>query len=1111
MNTVWTATPAQWAKLTRESTWGFLKSGISAAAIDVNQQFTHIGPDDKPAIWNGSHWTGHQEWARFRGPALHQFPALAEAFAAAKEPIVRKDRPEVFVDVTTPRGGGVGWWVFASNWTLPDEADLYTQRVPQGFFNSSVKPVRVHLALKLPGAAAVYDVLTASRVETRNEDGRLAFDADFGAVEGRVFVVLPEAIAGATLTAPETIAAGAPISARFALKGVSGKTLGLLGAVRVELLDGGGRVLTTLDRALPPDGALPALTSPIGSTSVTLRVTDLVAGFIAESAITVSSQPSPIAKPARPVTVHRGDRISSLLHAPGLVVAWDAGVLSFKDGKPTVAQVNPQAARDRAWAERIAQALQTTGLKVRAAGTDSLADGPMRAHPWEGEMARYRQGATVPDIAIAEPVLLLGDPATSSVLSMMERAWVAGRSLGRDNVGPGRAVISFQPRAFSAQVDAALIAITDDEGLAAATTELVAMVKTVATGDPSYSAREEVRFAWLPAEVELAKHHAAAAQPPVSGREQAAHQGWAGLAGTLGQAVVSIDAGPAGVVVGTKSWATPAVLVSPEGTVRGAWGGGAEVTPRDVGISLDGATAWVGYSLMGRLAAYQPGKGAIAMRKTPVVCKDNPFEWDSFKDTDRHLGLSPDKRIAIAPIDGSIVGFDPSTGGERWRIPGAISPENPRGDPMPEVGFSADGALALVAPRVVDSERTVRFTVKRQAWDATTRRYDRKKSEDQEITIKAKIMRRDLRLVESATGKTVWTRTTEANVIDSMTGDLVWNPGQPPQQTTIDKATDGKPHTWKGSDDAVPIDVATGKPLILPEVLDLGMWHLYSAVGPAGAWSAAGTRDAMFALFDDHGELLRRFEPRDLPPELDPGAMIPPTLLPSRDAERIMLFAPQARAAFLCRIIVGNPAVRAKARELSNGNTALMARLRGVIKDRKQYAQFTNKPWMETFSNDIAAVPGDLRGELIGQMGRLEGEGKAGRKRGPEWFEPIITRIDQRLYEEDAAALNAAVSLRIERRLDFPAMLSDLKGDAKLERIYAGLWDGTVRAIRTADGGEAWRTQLPGGSRLATVSDASGRITALYAGGSRGDLTRLDPETGKIIWSINVGTATAKP
>ena len=71
-------TPEQWAKLTRETLWGFLKDGVSAAPIDVNLLFTHLGPDGKPANWTGSHWTGHHEWAKYRGSALAQHPAVAQ-------------------------------------------------------------------------------------------------------------------------------------------------------------------------------------------------------------------------------------------------------------------------------------------------------------------------------------------------------------------------------------------------------------------------------------------------------------------------------------------------------------------------------------------------------------------------------------------------------------------------------------------------------------------------------------------------------------------------------------------------------------------------------------------------------------------------------------------------------------------------------------------------------------------------------------------------------------------------------------------------------------------------------------------------------------------------
>jgi hypothetical protein len=424
---------------------------------------------------------------------------------------------------------------------------------------------------------------------------------------------------------------------------------------------------------------------------------------------------------------------------------------------------------------------------------------------------------------------------------------------------------------------------------------------------------------------------------------------------------------------------------------------------------------------------------------------------------------------------------------------------------MPEVAFSPEGRFALIAPTVIDGERQVRFTVKRQVWDVAAKRYDRKSAEDMQVTVAARLLRSELRMVEARSGKPVWTRTTGMRLVAAADGAFLWSPGRAPEHTVTDPATDKRPHTWKGAEDAVPLDAATGKDIAVPAITDLGMWHLYSAVGPEGRWSAAGTRDALFVIFDERGTPLRRFEPRQLPPELDPGAMIPPVLLPSRDPARILLYAPQATVAFVSTLVLGSAEQRRKADELGAENRALLARIRAVIEDRKQHGRFADQAWMAEFNREITAVPAELREALTSQMGRLQNEAKAGRKRGPEWFNTIIERIERRLWEDDAAALDAAVALKVVRRLELPAMISDLRSDADLATVYVGLWDGTVRAITTADGTERWRASVPGGSRLATVADAAGKIIALYAGGSRGAVTRLDPATGAVQWTVQTG------
>ena len=97
-------------------------------------------------------------------------------------------------------------------------------------------------------------------------------------------------------------------------------------------------------------------------------------------------------------------------------------------------------------------------------------------------------------------------------------------------------------------------------------------------------------------------------------------------------------------------------------------------------------------------------------------------------------------------------------------------------------------------------------------------------------------------------------------------------------------------------------------------------WHLYSAVGPNGDWSIASTREAKFSLLDDSGNILRTWEPRHLPRELNAGKMIPPRFLAGADAERMVAFAPQSRALFRFRIVIGS-AQSANERVMRNWKT----------------------------------------------------------------------------------------------------------------------------------------------------------------------------------------------
>ena len=129
------------------------------------------------------------------------------------------------------------------NWTLPDEPELFTMRIPQGFFKSMVEPVVCNLAVKKDGIGAIYDLIAAKPVPFTEKNGRLHFRADLDGVEGRVFALFPEPVASAALLAPSSAAAGTTIQPRFELRGASGSALGVLGSVRLRLRDASGQLL----------------------------------------------------------------------------------------------------------------------------------------------------------------------------------------------------------------------------------------------------------------------------------------------------------------------------------------------------------------------------------------------------------------------------------------------------------------------------------------------------------------------------------------------------------------------------------------------------------------------------------------------------------------------------------------------------------------------------------------------------------------------------------------------------------------------------------------------------------------------------------------------------
>ena len=1166
MKKIWHESFETWAEIDRKAIWGWLDKNIEVAPIDIHTQYTHLDENGRPAKHRGSHWTGHHKWAGYRGPSLAQYRKLSAVFEKSVEPKVVKDQPEVFTNICKPKNGGEGYFLFASNWTLPDQPELHTVRVPQGFFNSGVKPVVCTLAVKNDGdIGAVYDIIRGEKVDSAQSDGRVVFRADLDSVEGRVFALYPREVKGAVLKVPQLAEAGQLIHGQFELQDEGGKALAVMGSVSLRLKDGKGRLLSELHRAVGSNGRLPPIRVPAGVAGpLSLEVLDRVTGFQAEASIEVQGD-LPRAVVADAITVHRGQKIHDWLKdlkAPVTVVVdsgrlkWskksypdpavkgkvDAAKKAFEEAEkkkeaaakakkkkykkrkfttktkiPTiteenleVTQANPMLARQKERAQRLVTALKAMGIDAKVLESSQAVKGKLRAHPWTGKMSGYRQGNTVPGLAIPGPVVLMGSVRSNSLIKEIESATVSPRSLGLDNTSGARGVLAWMPRCFSLEDDSIILAAEHEEGFQAAMERLKKIHGSRPAEDEHYLARERARFLWAPGEVrsfkasrDLKPHAGPALEVLNNGQEVAAVNVGNPMKTTLGTAIFSLHASEGGVAIGTKSWARPLGLVSPDGEVKGFFGGAAEVTPRDVAVSSDGESVAAGFSLFGRTTAYRQGEPLFQHKSGVVYKADNAYTWDTFKDSDRHLAVDPSARVFLASAGAKgLVAYEANTGKELWRIPNAAVPDRPLGQAQPEMAFSPDGSRLLVAPLKKEPAITVTFPVKKYEWDDKRNNFNKRKTYDEEVSVKVVPYRSQLMLVDASNGRPVWTHTTGYTLYEAETGYKVWSIGAEP---VFKEHTRGKNMTWKGAKGTPPKGANPGEPL------DLSMWHLYSAVGPKGKWTITGTREAKFALLDDQGRVLRIFEAKHLPPELSAGHMIPPTYLACSDEERILSFAPENGSFFRFKIHVGSSTDLATARKLQQDAVDVMRKIKAAVNDRKNYNKGAfggSKGWVEKFLVGLPGVPADLKSELGAQMNKIPGELRARRKRDSRFFEKVVAKIQRHFDRSLEGTLDRAVGMNIDRRVDTESRISDARTNGDLSKVYAGFWDQSVRAFDMNTGEELWAAPVVGGCQIATVLGDDGEVSALYAGGSRGDLYRIDPENGKVLWRINITDAS---
>lgn len=1012
-DTVWTASEAQRAAAVKESMWPGLPA-VRVLPVDFGERWGYVDADGRRQSW-GRHWTGFQEWGNARAPALAALPAVVQGLGEIGEPLVKKDQPEVFVWAARPRDAAArGLYLFAANFTLPSGPAWTQPRVPWFFWPTYAAPVRARIAVRDPGAA-VYDLLQGREVPSVREGERLVFPADLTQAEGAVFAVLPERVAGATLTAPAEAPPGTVLTGRFTLSGASGAPLGVLGSVRVRLRDAGGRVFTDLYRALPASGALPPLTVPATVRGpLELTVTDTVAGFEACASVAVTPAPLPRAATAALVTVSRGDRVCRLLHAPGLRIVVDSGRTEMRDGKVTVAEANPGLPLDLDAAGALARALTGAGIAATVVESREAIDGVLRGTPFTGGGAAYRGGAVVPDRRIDGPVLLVGHPERSALLAQLDLAGVPGRSLGRDNAGPGKAVIAFLPRAFHWEHDAAVVSFLDEAGARAAAARIAELARADEGPDPWFAARERVRAAWLPAEVASFKQASGVLpkepEPAQSGgRDVVARAGaWRGLRDQLGPHVFALDAAPGGVAVSLTSLATPVMLLGPDGELRTALGGGARVWARDVGVAADGRRAIAGFALAAETVLAGADGKPLWSARSGVVHSVDPLAWDTYKDSERFLALTPDHRTAVvaAGRDG-YQAIDLATGARRWQVPVDSDPARPLGPASEQLGMSPDGSVVLLRPS---------------------------------------------------------RKTGEKPVLDKQ--------GKPRV------GSDGKPQVeWVGEKPARLVNVVDGS-TVWEAPGDAGGWELYAAVGPRGAWTITGQRGSAFSIRDDRGQVVRSLTSAMLPEPLgrDIGLQAP-LFLAGQPGDRVVVARPETSVLYVYRIAFGSPeqrrAAAAAARGIEDAVAAVREEIAAGVKRRGWDAPTLDAFWARIDAPDAA------RQLVRARMQRLESEQRAGRPRDARWFDDDVRLFGEMLALDRRPVLDAALDFAPVRSIALPALLHDAVVSPGLDTVFVGLWDGSVRAYDVSSGVERWQVVPGGGAHtLALVAGADPALYA---------------------------------
>ncbi|MCX7936050.1 MAG: hypothetical protein N3A66_12420, partial [Planctomycetota bacterium] len=242
-------------------------------------------------------------------------------------------------------------------------------------------------------------------------------------------------------------------------------------------------------------------------------------------------------------------------------------------------------------------------------------------------------------------------------------------------------------------------------------------------------------------------------------------------------------------------------------------GGGNRLWPRDIAAAADGQALAAGFALEGTSAIYgakgqelwstpsgivykMPAPGADALEVQRKL-----FEWETRKDSERFLAVSPDHTKVAVSAKGRFELRDLASGALLWKVDSEPTKEE-RGAAFPQPAWSSDGSRVLVYRMAKQKPLTPEG-----------------KSAEAKKAALAKIEKEMNKLDVDEIGKTPAKR------------DELLAEGKP----TAAKASAAEGETALFME-AVLVEASTGKP-IWQSPHSVYDWELYAAVGPRGLWT----------------------------------------------------------------------------------------------------------------------------------------------------------------------------------------------------------------------------------------------------------------------------------